>query len=155
MGEHRRFGRVVVSGLCLFLLAACERPPMSAEDQAFDERLNRLLRLGGPIDLADVEPGTWTTVCGVGEDQPRDLLPEVQPRAGEMAMDHLFDVANTMFGPTSALVFVHGDGAEIRPVSDLHIDMGYSPYGCVARADGVLVRREGGGWRFSNHPEAF
>lgn len=155
MGEHRRFGRVVVSGLCLSLLAACEQPPMSAEDHAFDERLNRLLRTGGPIDLADVEPGAWTSVCGVGESRPRSLLRNAPVREGEMAMDHFFDATNTMFGPDSALVFVDETGAEVRPLSKLHISQGYSLYGCVLRSEAVIVRSGDGSWRYRDRPEAF
>ena len=128
---------------------------MSAEDQAFDERLNRLLGEGEPIDLADVEAGTWTTVCGVGETRPRRLLPNALVREGEMAMDHFFDSANTMLGPSSALVFVDETGAEVRPLSKLHISQGYSVYGCVLRSEAVIVRSGDGSWRYRDQPEAF
>lgn len=73
-----------------------------------------------------------------------------------MAMDHVFDSANTMFGPSSALVFVDETGAEVRPLSRLHIsNVNFSLYGCVLRSQAVIVRNGEGGWRYRDRPEAF
>jgi len=125
---------------------------ISASDAPFDQALARAVVRGGTVDLRALEPGGWTQVCGVGEGSPLDKLRDAglptAPAAGETDLTEFFDDGSASFldQASNAFVFVTKDGAEVRPVSKLHILSGGALDVCVDRADAILAR-DADGWR--------
>jgi hypothetical protein len=129
--------------------SACSAPPpMSAADHAFDKAFSAALADDQPIAFTSIEPGDWSLMCVIGEDRPASMLPDQAARSGEEAFESLFDAAAFWSGPSSAVAFAYDDGVEVRPVNGFHVNMGEPLNRCVPRAQAVLVRDGGGGWRF-------
>jgi len=71
------------------------------------------------------------------------------PRDGEQALDSFIDAGSTYFGPgVGALAFVYADGVEVRPLSDLAVNMGSALNTCVPRTGATLVSSPELGWHF-------
>lgn len=125
---------------------------MSVTDQGFDKAMSAALLAGRPIAVTALEQGDWGMVCVVGEDRPANMLPGHSARAGEEAFDSLIDAAAYWSGPGSAFAFLYGDGVEVRPVTDLHVNMGQPINRCVSREQAILIPDQEIGWRFRGFP---
>lgn len=125
---------------------------MSETDHAFDVALSQELEQGNPIRLTKLEGGDWTKVCAVGEDRPSNMMEE-KPRPGERAFHEFIDAGSFYFGGggRGALAFVYPDGVEVRPLTDLIVNMGSPINTCVLRTDAGLVHSPELGWHFVGH----
>lgn len=148
----------VIKGACkagvVALVASCTGPPMSAEDKAFDAAVSTALEGKTPIELTELEEGPWTLVCAVGEGRARHMFSaDVTARPQERAFNSLIDAGSTWFGPgVGALAFLYPDGVEVRPLSELAVNMGSTLNRCVTRSEAVLAWSPEGGWHFISYP---
>jgi hypothetical protein len=142
-----RIAFVAAAGL---LPAACGVPDYVSEaDRDFDRRVLAIPSTARVVTLRDLEAGSWTHVCSIGEERPNAVLRRAglpqRAAEGEAALDELFDPAFDFTGwGSSALVFVQPGGAEVRPVTALHFNMQSSV--CRTREQAMLVRSDEGGW---------
>ena len=144
----------VAAGLAALMASACTGPPMSADDRIFDEALSKALERKQPVNLAQLERGAWIGVCAVGEGRARDMFARgARARPGERAFDSVIDAGSKVFpGPgVGALAFAYPDGVEVRPLSDLAVNMGEPINRCVNRADATLTWSSAWGWHFLGH----
>ena len=144
---------ILATLLTLVGVSACGAPPqMSVEDHAFDKAISAAMAGGQSFAVTSIEPGSWSTVCVVGEQRPAHMLPGHAARPGEEAFDSLFDAAAYWTGPSAAFAFVYDEGVEVRPLNGLHVNMGQPINRCVSRAQAILVSDGEGIWRFRDFP---